>query len=699
MSHLIERVRSPFLLLSILTFCIGISSTVIRAGQPVRLRANITPDCSSTIGSSARYADIYAEGDLAVQGSYGCRGVFIYDVSNPDDPQLASWYNPGNSIQFLEAIILNGRGYFGSGNQNGVHIVDLSDPKAPQLLGIANPSNGGAYRSIHEMVVFEQNGSIILIENDNEGANFLKAIDVTNPAAPVFIRNIDPQEVNWVHAMHVRGNRMFTSGWGTSSVRARTEIWDISDLLTRDATILGTIQDQSSTVNAGNNMHTNWSSEDGNFLYSAREIGNSNAANPGDIRVYDISTPATPILVKKISMADLGINASTPHNPVVMGDKLYVSWYHAGLQVFDLADPRNPRRIGQYDTYESQFTEEQRELMARYDPADIMCGRSISLNSAVSGYEGAWAVFPFLGEDRVLVGDLARGLFIVDVTDAAASDNLVSDFDGDNKTDISIFRPGNGDWEIENSSDHQFRNIHFGQPGDIIEAGDYDGDGSSDPAVFRPSTGIWYMQLSTTGYSAFLFGTAGDVPVAADYDGDGRTDVAVWRPSNGIWYIQRSTLGFKAVQWGLASDRPITGDYDQDGKADVAVWRPSTGTWYILQSTSSIPLYENFGSSDDQPLSGDFDGNGVTDLAVYRPSTGTWYILDRSTSAFRAYQFGVAEDMPIPADYDGDGSTDIAVFRPSTNAWYRLNSSDGQFDARVFGLAGDLPSPSSVQPQ
>ncbi len=222
------------------------------------------------------------------------------------------------------------------------------------------------------MVVFEQNGSIILIENDNEGANFLKAIDVTNPAAPVFIRNIDPQEVNWVHAMHVRGDRMFTSGWGTSSVRARTEIWDISNLLTRDATIIGTIQDQSSTVNAGNNMHTNWSSEDGNYLYSAREIGNSNAANPGDIRVYDISTPSTPVLIKKISMADLGINASTPHNPVVMGDKLYVSWYHAGLQVFDLADPRNPRRIGQYDTYESQFTEEQRNEMARYDPTDIM---------------------------------------------------------------------------------------------------------------------------------------------------------------------------------------------------------------------------------------------------------------------------------------------------------------------------------------
>ncbi len=118
MSHFYERVRSQFLLLSILALFIGISSTMAMAGQPVRLRSNITPTCNSTIGPSARYADIYGEGNLAVQGSYGCRGVFIYDVSNPDEPVLASWYNPNNNIQFLEAIILNGRGYFGRGNQN-----------------------------------------------------------------------------------------------------------------------------------------------------------------------------------------------------------------------------------------------------------------------------------------------------------------------------------------------------------------------------------------------------------------------------------------------------------------------------------------------------------------------------------------------------------------------------------------------------
>ena len=96
-------------------------------------------------------------------------------------------------------------------------------------------------------------------------------------------------------------------------------------------------------------MHSSWSSEDGNFLYSARETANGTA----DLRVYDITNASQPMLVNSLTMQSLGLNAVTPHNPVVMGNKLYVSWYQAGVQVFDISDPANPKHIGQYDTYRS----------------------------------------------------------------------------------------------------------------------------------------------------------------------------------------------------------------------------------------------------------------------------------------------------------------------------------------------------------
>jgi len=163
--------------------------------------------------------------------------------------------------------VIGNRGYFGSGNGFGVHIVDLTNPANPVLLGTVDTTHGNGFSSIHEMVVFGN----YLIENFNGFSNkTLKVIDISNPANPVFVRDIIPSEPLWVHAMHIRGNRMFTSGWGSSSQRGRTEIYDISNIATQAPTLLGFIEDTSSTT-AGNNMHSNWTSEDGNYLFSARE--------------------------------------------------------------------------------------------------------------------------------------------------------------------------------------------------------------------------------------------------------------------------------------------------------------------------------------------------------------------------------------------------------------------------------------------
>jgi hypothetical protein len=386
-----------------------------------------------------------------------------------------------------------------------------------------------------------------------------------------------------------------------------------------------------------------------------------------------------------------------------MGNYLYVAWYQAGIQVFDISNPATPVRVGQYDTYQPVFAPpaDERKVLLDAEPWDLVCGSDFRQNSLPTTYDGNWAVYPFLGQNKVLAGDLTNGLLVLDASSISTPlRNRVSDFDGDRKTDLSVFTPATGDWAMETSSNGAFSSTHFGATGDVIVPGEYDGDGKSDIAVYRPSSGVWYLLRSTSGFGALQFGLSGDVPVAADYDADGKTDFAVWRPSTGVWYIQRSTLGFMAVQWGLSSDKAVVGDFEGDGKPDVAVWRPSNGVWYVLQSSSSIPMYLAFGTNGDKPVSADFDGNGITDFAVYRPSDGIWYILDPAVvPAFRAYRFGLPEDLPIPADYDGDSKADIAVFRPSTNVWYRLNSSDGSFYARVFGLGGDTPSPTSVQPQ
>lgn len=684
------------LIFAVILFACAMLLAADAQAQRVRLRSKITPACGSS--SNLKFADLYGEGNIAVLGSYNCRGAFIFDISNPDAPVMTSWYNPNGNQQFLEAIVIGNRGYFGSGNGGGVHIVDLSNPANPTLLGVVNATNGNGHNSIHEMVVFSQNGQTYLVENYNSlsGNKILKVINVTNPASPQFVRDITPTEVQWIHAMSIRGNRMFTSGWGNASSRGRTEIYDISNIATSAPTLLGFIEDTSSTT-AGNSMHSSWSSEDGNYLYSCRETSNGS----GDVRVYNITNPAQPLLVNNISMQGLKLNAVTPHNPVVMGNYLYVSWYQAGIQIFDISEPANPRRVGQYDTFPAAFSqsEEEKELRLTSAPWDLICGSERLQNLLPTTFDGAWAVYPFLGQNKILAGDLKEGLFILDASAiSAAPKNTVSDFDGDGRTDLSVYSPATGTWTTEASSTSATSYTNFGLSGDVITAADYDGDGKSDISVWRPSTGVWYILGSSTGFRAQQFGLSGDVPMTGDFDADGKADLAIWRPSTGVWYLQQSTLGIRIFQWGLNGDKPLAADFDGDGKSDAVVWRPSDGTWYVMQSSSSLPIFAAFGTNGDRPLAGDFTGDGLADFALYRPSTGIWYILNSSTLAFSAIRFGLEEDIPVSADYDGDGKADISVFRPSSNVWYRLDSSTGAFFARVYGQSGDRPSPSSINP-
>jgi uncharacterized protein (TIGR03437 family) len=331
-----------------------------------------------------RYADIWGEGNYAYLCSYNGNGLMIIDISNPRVPVLAGVFDPVGSAAFKDVVVIDGIAYCSDDSGKGVYIADVRDPKNPKELSHITATQNG-FPSVHEL--FATDG--LLFEADSRRPSDarpprVKVFDVTNPSQPVFIRDVFTTDTLFIHSMVAINGRLYTSGWGGT-----TDIFDIRNIRTQDPPLLG-------TISSGNSSHTSWVSNDGQILANCRETLN------GDVRLFDISNPANPRLLSTLTAQALGLEAYTPHNPMIVGNLLFIAWYQAGTVVFDITDPVNPIMVGNYDTF----------------PSPVACPQDC--------YGGNWGVYALLGLDRVLLSDLDGGLFVVDFSAAGNGAKTVS---------------------------------------------------------------------------------------------------------------------------------------------------------------------------------------------------------------------------------------------------------------------------------
>ncbi len=321
-------------------------------------------------------------------------------------------------------------------------------------------------------------------------------------------------------------------------------------------------------------------------------------------------------------------------------------------------------------------------------------------------------------------------------TTPAAARGTLYDFTGNGRTDWTTLKiPTSGPitWKIAGNPAAAGANQAFirvfdygvrtgaAATNDVIVPQDYDGDAKTEPTVWRPgANGVFYVAQFPTATGGIMldravpFGTNGDsVNAVGDYDGDGKIDYAVARlNNNGVltWYaMSSSTNTMKTVSFGVSATTDsyavVNGaDFNGDGRDEVvfiSLDADNIVTWYAGDIVTGAGVFtRQFGdfNSDYLVTPADYTGDKIADLVVVRQASAgqIWYINNSAANTTTGTTFGIADttvrgDIQVRGDYDGDGRQDIAVWRASSQTFYYISSANGSFGAQKWGDAGDTP--------
>ncbi len=192
----------------------------------------------------------------------------------------------------------------------------------------------------------------------------MRIFDINNPVDPVY--EADYEFVNYVHDAYIRNDTAYLN-CGSEGLK----VVDFSNPLMPFT--LGSLQFY---IDKGDN-HSGWLSEDGRTYVLCDETSGMR------VKVLDVSDLSD---IKVRSLFTSGFYEETlPHNVILKNGIAYVSYYNDGLQIFDVSNIDQPKRLGYYDTYQ---------------------GSDLGL------YRGMWGVYPNLPSGRILGSDRKAGLFL-----------------------------------------------------------------------------------------------------------------------------------------------------------------------------------------------------------------------------------------------------------------------------------------------
>ncbi len=305
-------------------------------------------------------------GYTAPDGSeYAIMGILngVAIVSVPDLEILHIIPGPQNDDQYYHRDMKTHGHYLyvvseNTGTNEGLQIIDLSGlPVKAELVTVYAPE--GNVRS-HNLTVDPATGLLYVLAQDYTGA---RIVDASDPKAPKDIGFIETPNIHDVYAIR---DTVYVAE-GTSPTFS---VFDVKDK--QSPRLITRMQ----VPNSGY-VHNIWPTENGRYAVTTEEtVGKT-------VKVWDLQDPDDPELVGEY----LG-NNKLAHNAQVLGNRVFLSHYAAGLTVVDISDPAHPVEVARYDTY----------------PA-----------SDSSNFVGTWGAFPYTKGGYVYASDLEGKLTVLRV--------------------------------------------------------------------------------------------------------------------------------------------------------------------------------------------------------------------------------------------------------------------------------------------
>ncbi len=302
------------------------------------------------------YTDVYGvvvnNREYAIIGS--TMGAHIIDITIPSQSYEAAFV-PGAS----QGSIVTHRDYFHMDNylyavcdqgSSTLQIIDLSN--LPDSISIVYDDDYLISRA-HNIFIDTLNKKLYSTNGD--------VLDVSNPINPSLLFNMGFS----FHDLYVENDTGYFNCFSNGL--------QIYEMTTNSPQFISSL---TSYPQQGTN-HSGWKKDD-IYILADENHGLS-------LKIIDISD-LTNLQVIALFDSDVHPN-SIAHNLIIRDNFVYVSYYHDGLQIFDISDPYNPVKAGYYDTY--------------------------LLNNHI-GFAGNWGVDPQLPSGIILASDIQSGLFILD---------------------------------------------------------------------------------------------------------------------------------------------------------------------------------------------------------------------------------------------------------------------------------------------